>query len=51
MEILHNLFDNVSLSVSGATSVISTVVSTNTLVEADGITRHGIVNVSFLIFD
>ncbi len=51
MEILHNLFDNVSLNVSGATSVISTVVSTITLVEGDGITRHGIINIDFLIFD
>tara|TARA_Y100000004_G_scaffold54130_2_gene60289 strand:- start:5891 stop:6298 length:408 start_codon:yes stop_codon:yes gene_type:complete len=50
-ERLHDLLHNVSISVSGADSVFSNVVSTTTIVEADGITRHGIVNVDFMVYD
>jgi len=37
--------------VSGADSVMSFVNSSTTIVEADGITRHGIVNINFTIYD
>ena len=51
MEILISLLDNTTISVAGATSIVSQVVNAVTLVEGDGITRHGIVNVDFLIYD
>ena len=51
MERIYNLVDNVSISVSGADSVMSYVNNTTTMVEVDGITRHGIVNVDFTIYD
>ena len=51
MERIYTLFDDVTLTVSGASNVMSRVVSTNTLVEADGITRQGIINVDFTTFD
>jgi hypothetical protein len=51
MEILISLLDNTTISVAGATSIVSQVVNAVTLVEGDGITRHGIVNVDFLIYN
>ena len=51
MERIYTLFHDVTLTVSGASNVMSRVVSTNTLVEADGITRQGIINVDFTTFD
>ena len=51
MERIYNLVNNVSISVSGADSVMSYVNNTTTMVEVDGITRHGIVNVDFTIYD
>lgn len=51
MERLHNIFNNSTISVSGANSVMSYVVSATTLIEGDRITRHGIVNIDFTIFD
>jgi hypothetical protein len=51
MERVYNLFNNVTISVSGASSVMSFVIATTTLVEADGITRHGIVNIDFTVYD
>ncbi len=51
MERIYNLLNNATISVSGASSIMSYVVNTVTLTEVDGITRHGIVNVDFTIFD
>lgn len=51
MERIYNLLNNATISVSGASSVMSYVVNAVTLTEVDGITRHGIVNVDFTIFD
>lgn len=51
MERVYNLFNNVTISVSGASSVMSFVVNTTTVVEVDGITRHGIVNIDFTVYD
>ena len=51
MERLYNLVNNTTISVSGADSVMSYVNSATTLVEADGITRHGIINVNFTVYD
>ena len=51
MERVYNLTNNVTISVSDADSVMSYVNSATTLVEADGITRHGIINVNFTVYD
>ena len=51
MERIYNLLNNATISVSGASSVMSYVVNAVTLTEVDGITRHGIVNIDFTIFD
>ena len=51
MERVYNLFNNATITVSGASSVMSFVITTTTLVEADGITRHGIVNIDFTVYD
>jgi|TARA_R110001583_G_scaffold49594_2_gene155291 hypothetical protein len=51
MERIYNLLNNATISVSGASSIMSYVVNTVTLTEVDGITRHGIVNIDFTIFD
>lgn len=51
MERLYNLFNNTTISVSGASSIMSYVINTTTLLEADGITRHGIVNIDFTVYD
>ena len=51
MAIIYNLVNNATITVSGASSVMSYVVSTSTFVEVDGITRHGLVNVDFTVYD
>ena len=51
MERLYNIFNNSTISVSGADSVMSFVVSAITLVEPDAITRHGIINIDFTVYD
>ncbi len=51
MERIYNLLNNATISVSDSDSVMSYVVNAVTLTEVDGITRHGIVNVDFTIFD
>tara|TARA_Y100001938_G_scaffold117553_1_gene162205 strand:- start:4083 stop:4493 length:411 start_codon:yes stop_codon:yes gene_type:complete len=51
MERVYNLTNNVSISVSSADSVMSYVNSVITLTEADGITRHGIININFTVYD
>ncbi len=51
MERIYILLNNVTISVSGADSVMSFVNSSTTIVEADGITRHGIININFTIYD
>ena len=51
IEIIYNLVNNATISVSGASSVMSYVVSTSTFVEVDGITRHGLVNIDFTVYD
>ena len=51
MERIYNLLNDATISVSDSDSVMSYVVNAVTLTEVDGITRHGIVNVDFTIFD
>ncbi|QDP61061.1 MAG: putative tail completion protein [Prokaryotic dsDNA virus sp.] len=51
MERIYNLMHDVTLSVSGASNVMSRVITTSTFVEVDGITRQGSVNVEFTTFD
>ena len=51
MERLYLLFNNSTISVSGANSVMSYVVNTATIVEADNLTRHGIITVDFTVYD
>lgn len=51
MERIYNLTHDVTISVSGASSIMSRVSSTSTFVEVDGITRHGLVNVNFTVYD
>tara|TARA_R100000773_G_C4170363_1_gene84304 strand:+ start:314 stop:721 length:408 start_codon:yes stop_codon:yes gene_type:complete len=51
MERIYNLLHNASLSVSGADFVRSQVRTVITLVEADAITRHGVISLDILVFD
>ena len=51
MERLYELLNDATISVSGASSIMSYVRNTSTFVEVDGITRHGLVTVEFRIFD
>ena len=51
MERLYELLNDATISVSGASSIMSYVRNTSTFVEVDGITRHGLVTVEFTIFD
>tara|TARA_R100001591_G_scaffold108515_1_gene118057 strand:- start:921 stop:1328 length:408 start_codon:yes stop_codon:yes gene_type:complete len=51
MERIYVLCHDITISVSGADSVMSYVTNVTTLREADGITRHGIVNINFTIYD
>ena len=51
MERIYVLCHDITISVSGADSVMSYVTNVTTLREPDGITRHGIVNINFTIYD
>ena len=51
MERIYNLFNNGSYSVSGADMVVSQVRNVVTLVESDGITRHGVISLSVIVYD
>ena len=51
MERIYNLFHDATFSVSGADMVTSQVRNTITLVENDGITRHGVISLSVIVFD
>jgi len=51
MERIYNLVNNGTISVSGASSVMSYVNNATTMTEVDGITRHGIVNIDFTVYD
>ena len=51
MERIYNLVNNATISVSGASSVMSYVNNATTMTEVDGITRHGIVNIDFTVYD
>ena len=51
MERIYNLLHDQDLTVSGASFVVSQVRQVATLVEADGITRHGILSVSIIVYD
>ena len=51
MERIYELFHDTSYSVSGADVVVRPVRSTITLVENDGITRHGVLSLSVIVYD
>ncbi len=51
IERLYQLLNDATISVSGASSIMSYVKNTSTFVEADGITRHGFVNIEFTVYD
>ena len=51
MERIYELLHDTSYSVSGADMVVSQVRSTITLVENDGITRHGVLTLSVIVYD
>ena len=51
MERIYELFHDTSYSVSGADMVVSQVRNTITLVENDGITRHGVLSLSVIVYD
>tara|TARA_A100001201_G_scaffold2620_1_gene6677 strand:+ start:1336 stop:1743 length:408 start_codon:yes stop_codon:yes gene_type:complete len=51
MERIYNLLHDQDLTVSGASFVVGQVRQVATLVEADGITRHGILSVSIIVYD
>lgn len=51
MERIYTLFHDASYSVSGANMVVSQVRNVITLVENDGITRHGVITLSVIVYD
>ena len=51
MERIYELLHEASYSVSGADMVVSQVTNTITLVENDGITRHGVLSLSVIVYD
>lgn len=51
MERIYELLHDTTYSVSGASFVNSQVRSTITLVENDGITRHGVLSLSVIVYD
>jgi hypothetical protein len=51
MERIYNLFHDADYSVSGADMVISQVRNVITLTENDGITRHGVITLSVIVYD
>ena len=51
MERIYELLHDTTYSVSGANMVISQVRNIITLVESDGITRHGVLTLSVIVYD
>jgi len=51
MERIYALFHNANFAVSGADMVVSQVRNVLTLVESDGITRHGVLTLSVIVYD
>lgn len=51
MERIYELLHDTSYSVSGADMVVSQVRNVITLVENDGITRHGVLTLSLIVYD
>tara|TARA_R110000796_G_scaffold251125_2_gene381799 strand:+ start:1310 stop:1717 length:408 start_codon:yes stop_codon:yes gene_type:complete len=51
MEIIYGLFHNVNYAVSGANMVVSQVRNVQSLIESDGITRHGMISLSVIVYD
>jgi hypothetical protein len=51
MERIYELLHDTTYSVSGASFVNSQVRSTITLVENDGLTRHGVLTLSVIVYD
>jgi len=51
MERIYNLFHDQNFTVSGADMVVSQVRNVITLVESDGITRHGVISLSVIVYD
>ena len=51
MERIYELLHDTTYTVSGANMVISQVRNTITLVENDGITRHGVLTLSVIVYD
>ena len=51
MERIYELLHDATYSVSGANMVISQVRNIITLVENDGITRHGVLTLSVIVYD
>ena len=51
MERIYELLHDATYSVSGADMVVSQVRNTITLVENDGITRHGVLSLSVIVYD
>lgn len=50
-ERIYNLLHDTDLSVSGASHVMTRANSVQTLVSGDGITRHGIISLSIIVYD
>ena len=51
MERIYNLLHDATYSVSGANMVLSQIRNVITLVESDGITRHGVLTLSVIVYD
>ena len=51
MERIYELLNDTSYSVSSADMVVSQVRNTITLTENDGITRHGVLSLSVIVYD
>ncbi len=51
MERIYALFHDANFAVSGADMVVSQVRNVLTLVESDGITRHGVLTLSVIVYD
>lgn len=51
MERIYALFHDTTYSVSGADMVVSQVRNVITLVESDGLTRHGVITLSVIVYD
>ena len=51
MERIYTLLHDTSYAVSGANMVVSQVRNVVTLTESDGITRHGVIALSVIVYD